>query len=171
MSNALRQLALLLMVIPASLAAQTSGEPRFNARVRVTTMDRGAAYVGQLSSMDSASIILHQPSAKRAGMVFEGAVSSYPTASVTKLEVSHGRNRVASHIVAGGLIGLVTGAAIGGGIMYVATQCNNCTESGIGVILGVPVGGILGAFFGSRVGYDKAGDRWESIPIPGRTSR
>ena len=150
----------------AALAAQSRDEPRVNQQMRVTT-DLRAVHLGLLSSMDTIAVVLHQP-VKRAGVVFEPNIASYPTASISKLEVTRGHTGVAGRTVVGGILGTLGGAFIGGAIMYYATRCNDCEESGVGIIIGVPVGGVLGLLFGSMAGYSSAPHRWESIAIPGR---
>ena len=159
--------SVLALIGSGVLVAQSPDAVPLGARMRVTTTAADSIHVGKLTSLDSVAVVLEGKALRHPGLPTEWTSLTIPLASVRRLEVSRGQTRRARRTIAGGVIGLVAGSFIGGVIMAKATECN-CEESGIGVLLGVPVGAAVGLLAGGGIGYAMAPHRWESIPIPGR---
>jgi hypothetical protein len=163
-------LGVLALVGPGLSVAQSRDVVPLGARMRVTTTASDSIHFGNLTSLDSVAVVLQGKAMRQPGLPTERPLLTIPLASVRKLEISRGQTRRARRTIAGSVMGLVAGAFIGGVIMAKATECD-CEDSGIGVLLGVPVGAAVGLLAGGGLGYAMAPHRWESLPIPGRATR
>ena len=96
-------------------------------------------------------------------LLFKGAgggIILVPAASLTRLEVRRGTH---SHLFTGAVTGLLIGAVVGGAIGYSLTS-DESEYSGVGVVLGAPVG-LVGAVVGAVVGSRQT-ERWERLRLP-----
>ncbi len=92
----------------------------------------------------------------------------FPLASLTRLEVSRGRD--SRPVIAGAVIGAVTGAVIGAaaasdpdcpGFLDVRAECIEVVTRARGALFGAVLGGLALGLVGRAVG----GARWEEIPL------
>lgn len=152
------------------LVAQSTTLPEVGARIRVQTVaSQGTWLVGNLTSMDTLSVILGQNPRKTTTGVFENTPPhTFPLSSVRVLQVSRGKHRKLQRAIVDAAIGVVLGTVVIGAVGAALTQCDNCTESGIGVLAGLFLGPPLGGLFGGGVGIATAPERWQAVPIPGR---
>ncbi len=124
------------------MAAQEPLQP--GARVRVTAPDcglRGQATIYQALRADTLVLV----------------TTECPMASVTRLEVSRGRN---THVEAGVYLGVPAGALATLAICrWVEPPCGDLTVD-LAFFFGA-LGGLLGAI----VGYAIETDRWEDVPV------
>jgi hypothetical protein len=158
----LRLLIVILgLTCPAVIGAQQASPLAPGARVRVRIAPSGRHHTGTLLSLRNDTLTLD-----RAGR--DGAIA-LPLTDVTQLERSlgPGRCRTRGARLECAVLGTLTGAVVGGAILYQLTTCTECDSSGIGVLLGVPAGAVLGLLVGLYVG----GERWERLPVPGATAR
>ncbi|HET7188815.1 MAG TPA: hypothetical protein VFI52_11705 [Gemmatimonadaceae bacterium] len=88
-----------------------------------------------------------------------GTSLQLPTARLTSLEVSRGRNR-AGWSLSGALLGGLVGGALGG------ASGGRDDPTGLGAAAGFAAGGILGLLSGAIVGALVAPERWRSVPLP-----
>jgi hypothetical protein len=151
---------LILPLVVIAVGAQSAGgQVDSGARVRVTTDSLGQQrLVGTLLSADSDSLRLrsardHQPV----------AVS---TASVVRLEQSHGRRTRSGH-------GAAVGALVGGGAglllgLIASGENDSWFEIGPGEIAAASVFlAAGGALIGVLIGAASHTERWEPVPVPG----
>jgi len=150
-------LALSPMGLKAQQALVNEGD---RVRLHVPSMQK-RPMVGILSSINTHGLVLQSPD------------STYfiPHNSVHKFSVSTGKRR---HIGKGALIGLFSGAAIGGIVGLISYE--ECTEVGFmacfmapenagqSFALGAILGTIPGSLIGMAIGSAKT-DRWEKVPV------
>jgi hypothetical protein len=167
MSRLFMAILLALLLAPGVSVAQTPGSLMKGQRVRVVARceaadcgegDSQRIYTGQLEALnpDSLHIRTH---AKNAEFVI-------PTATIARLYTVDGTR---GHFWVGAGIGLLGGALIGGAIGSTTQFCiAECTPedkaTGVGVILGAPVGFLLGGIIGARI----RSDRWRLVSIKDR---
>ena len=148
--SVVKYLIVFLLFGAQSLAAQVM-VPRYGVsagtRVRVTAPDiTYKPFVGRVSMMNSDTLYLAQQSAQ----------IRIPVAAIKGFEISEGRARW-KWAVAGGLIGMVGGGAIG----VLAMDRND----GIAQFIGMVGGALLGAPTGAVVGAIAAPERWYQYRI------
>jgi hypothetical protein len=142
------------LVIPA--AAQEPAPLAVGQRVRVRVGETGRLHAGTLAALRGDTLVLDR--GPRGPLAL-------PLSSVMQLERSRGPGRCRRPgarlecVVLWTLVGAVAGSVIA----YQATRCTNCDSSGIGVILGLPVGAGVGFVVGAVIG----GERWEPLPVSG----
>lgn len=145
--------AALLSIAPAvSIGAQPTAPLATGDRVRVVfATGRQARHTGTVAAVRRDTLVLDRGNAEPI---------AFPLTSVVQVERSLGQGRCSGAgarvrcILVSGLAGTVVGGAIG----FFATQ-NASDMSGIGVLLGAPVGLIVGLVAGGFVG----GERWERV--------
>lgn len=142
-------LAILSLALPALAVAQQSAPLTPGERVRIWTARRGPQ-VGTVSALSVDSVTLDRRPGDRV---------TIPATSVTRLERSRGPGRCgggrrAQCVVIGTLIGAAVPTVLlvsGGDAIYA-----------VGVLS--PLGAIIGAFTGAKVG----GEKWEPVAIARR---
>jgi hypothetical protein len=95
-----------------------------------------------------------------------------PIQSLEALEINRGEggSKLESAIL-GATIGGLVGAVAGGGIAYATLDRPICRSGasdvcGLGTLLGVFLGGGLGAVIGTVHGVRSASEHWEAVPLP-----
>lgn len=151
MRHALFPLIVLLLGLPAGrLHAQDAESLRPGTRVRVTapTVD-SRRLTGPVISVSGDTLRIP----------LDGDVLPIPLASVERLEVSDGKNRLA-----GALVGTVAGAA--GGAAVLALACVGTDDNCGGYTWLAAYGGaFIGAPIGAIGGFIVGRERWRTLPL------
>jgi hypothetical protein len=135
-------LALLLVVLPQGIEAQTPLRVPTGTRLRVTSgTSPDTVQIGRLEAVSDSALVLYSA----------GATRTIPLETIRRLEASRGRppNAVA------GVVGLLLGVAVGG-VLGCAVNRDDygvlCAgQSDTKVALGAAIGGVGGAAFGTFV--------------------
>lgn len=147
-------LALTLLLPVAASVAQDAPALARGARVRVTGPNRRV--VGQLESIDSATIVVRRQ---------RGDLVTLERAAPTSLDVSAGPGSCSpgrrGSCVALGFLG---GAVVGIGVGAIAVSGCHSELCGLYYLLTVPAGAVLGTIVGAVVG----GEHWERVEMPAR---
>lgn len=174
MPHDLRQFAkvslFLLGLAAGDLVAQSTTVPEVGTRIRIQTVASERTWlVGKLTSIDTLALVIDQNPRKTTGVLFDNiSTLTFPLSSVRGFQVSRGKHGRLERAIIGAAIGAVLGTVVIGAIGAALTQCDNCEESGIGVLAGPVLGSPIGALFGGSVGIASAPERWQAVPIPGR---
>jgi hypothetical protein len=135
-------LALLLVVLPHRIEAQTLLRVPSGTRLRVTYgTSQETVQIGRLDTVSDTALLLY----------FAGASRTIPLATIHRLEASRGRrpNAVA------GVLGLLLGVAVGGVLGCTVNRDDYgvfCAgQSDTKVALGAAIGGVTGATVGAFV--------------------
>src|SRR5687767_2709258 len=160
---------LMIVAIPTSAFAQAVESLTAGTRIRVKTAAPNEWRVGYVQSVDASTIVvttngLNENKATAAQAPYSWTL---PLASVSRVEVSRGMGGRANRTVIGAFLGALGGGLMLGTIGYLATRCNDCEESGIGVLLGPMFGVPIGAAFGAISGFATPRERWEPVSVRG----
>jgi hypothetical protein len=162
--------------VPLFSSAQTVGSPggavQSGSRVRILSPVFG-------DKTQTATVISSSPESLVFRLNAESAPQTLSTASITRMDVSTGTR---SHKLKGALIGLATGAVLGGIVGYATWQRPTCKNpnGGFGCIaidfgptgdaaFAAGATGILGTFAGMLIGARHT-DTWAPVVVPQTTA-
>ena len=142
-------LSALVLLSPSTAVAQRADDLLTSgARIRVTPMQSERFEgIAERLTMDTLTVAISGGS----------VVVRYPTSQLERLEVSEGRDRVASALTAG-RAGAWIGAIAGAVILGSATG-----RDSVGPLVGFLAGGVEGAAFGAIGGALLAPERWREL--------
>ncbi len=154
----MRSITVLVAVLAVTPFISVTAQQRLPVKpgdlVRITAPDLGInKYTGVLGAVDRDTLTVGR--------------TRVALASVARLDVRWGRK---DHVVMGGLIGFVAGAAVGGVIGYAggddppASCFMFCTAGDKARVSGVLLGG-AGAVVGLIAGAFIKSDRWKEVPL------
>jgi hypothetical protein len=145
-------LAVLLLATVGAQAAAAQVSPGSRVRVRIDSPPPPHVVIGTVQSIDADTLALAPEG--------NGAVEHIPVSAIGQLEVSRGRDVVASHV----LIGAGLGALAGGAVAAATSSCASgewfCLK-GLAIMGGVVLGGGVGAVVGALI----KGEKWRNVPL------
>lgn len=153
---------------PAELMAQVQPPPqlpRVGDRVRIRAPSiREDRYVGRVEALPPDSIRLDTAGVRRRlgfdtgpVLVEEFRRVTLPTTAIQSIDVSAGRTHRKSTIK-----GMVIGA-VGGAVLFGATNLPEVDPKFSDFLAGATVGAIVGGLAGGTVGYLLGGEKWQSF--------
>lgn len=153
------RIALLFALGAASASAagaQASSPVALGARVRVQTdaADAARTVTGNLTGWENDTIAVG-PAGR--------AEQRIPLAHVTRLDVSRGKGVVASHVLIGAGVGMLTGTLVGAAVGHGA--CDDCFVDALTTVTGAVVGASIGLVAGTIVGVAIKGERWRRVAL------
>ena len=170
---AIRNAAVVFALVAVSGLAHAAGAqvrgpsqlPRVGDRIRVIAPTiRDDRYVGRVESLPRDSITLDTAGVRRRlgfdtgpVLVEEFRRVTIPTSAIQSIDISTGRTHRRSTIK-GALIG-----AVGGGVLFGATNLPEVNPSFSDFLDGAVVGVVVGAVAGGIVGYLLGGEKWQSF--------
>ena len=159
-------LALTVGLAPHTGIAQAAEPLPVGASVRFVALPTAGWRRGELLALDRTRLVV-----RRDGFGWRIRPDTIPLARVERLDVRRPTpDRVARTLV-GGLVGGVVGTFVGGYIGYRMTaDCNGCDTRGIGIMLGAPLGALVGLVGGAGLG-DATAHVWEPVPLSSPSAR
>jgi hypothetical protein len=143
----------LAVTVPASLRAQSDRlSLPVGTRIRVQTTQETAPFTGTVWRITSDTLAVAVSSGN--------ALLQLPTAHVTSIEVSDGRDRLGWGVRGAG-IGVLAGGLLG------AVTLGRDSQADLAAIAGFVAGAVVGAAGGALVGAIVAPERWDRIHLSG----
>ena len=153
MRTILSALALCAVAAHATAQAPINRLPQVGPGTRIRVLSKRDEYIGKLTRVDSAGLVLAQPD--------QGEVTLTP-GDVSSIWISGGKRR---HTVKGALIGAALGAAVA--VAIGGDLCEDfCGDAGVPTY--IAVGGLDGGFWGALIGWFVRSERWSPARLPGR---
>ena len=159
-------LAMTVGLAPRTGIAQAAEPLPMGASVRFVALPAAGWRHRELLALDRTLLVV-----RRDGFGWRIRPDSIPLARVQRLDVRRATpDRVARTIV-GGLVGGVVGTFVGGYVGYRMTaDCGGCDTRGIGVLLGAPLGALVGIVGGAGLG-DATAHVWEPVSLASASTR
>jgi hypothetical protein len=152
-------------VRPVVVRAQTAESPPLGAEVRVRALPGPAWRRGELLALDRDRLVLGGYASG-----WRTRPDTIPLVRVERVEVRRPTADRTARTVGGAFLGGLIGVLAGGFVGYQLTACGGCDFSGLGAVVGAPLGGLLGIGVGAGVARTRA-YYWEPVALLGAPTR